>query len=386
MSEAEDLKSIFTTPRYEVPEPTQSKKFMPWHKLRKQYVREKQWSKSLLDLLIEHPIEGRPIKYLGLPGNELFDLRVLHKEVCVPKELSLHFLGFNTGAKVPGSDQMEIDLSTEEVKRLEMVDGQSKVMPDDFRSLADHRSMAWSEAQRVGPFDVVNIDLCDGFGKEFPGKIDDTYYNAMREILTIQSSTNRPWLLFLTTRVGQEYAHGSTFDRLRKVFEQNISTCAEFRDATSGRMRISSIADIRSAARSPRGYSNIFITGLSKWLVAFGRVSAPKAVVRLCDLMGYSVKRGAVVCDLVSAVFKVSPVMQPPRDRFNLASSRLVPIPSECEIAVEIVDVVCNCEDVDASLRDDSEERRELLSRSSALMHAARYDGSEYQRWALLNL
>ena len=60
---------------------TAPKEFMPWHKPRKQFVRRKQWS-ALLRRLYKNRGPGDPLRYLGLPGTDLIDLRYLHKELC----------------------------------------------------------------------------------------------------------------------------------------------------------------------------------------------------------------------------------------------------------------------------------------------------------------
>src|SRR4051794_33064978 len=74
-------------------EPTR-KQFMPWHRPRKQFVRREQWW-ELVRRLYEGRPDGAPLRYLGLPGVDLIDLRYLHDRVCNPVGRPLRFLGFN---------------------------------------------------------------------------------------------------------------------------------------------------------------------------------------------------------------------------------------------------------------------------------------------------
>lgn len=50
----------------------EEKNFQPWHKPRKQYVRQFQWITETVELIEEIDFrDGRPFKYLGLPGKDM---------------------------------------------------------------------------------------------------------------------------------------------------------------------------------------------------------------------------------------------------------------------------------------------------------------------------
>ena len=140
---------------------TPPKEFKPWHKPRKQFVRSKQWS-ALLRRLYENRGPRDPLRYLGLPGTDLIDLRYLHAQLCRDNDRPMCFLGFNTEAHRDNPAHIELNVSLDEVRRLSNVDPQSNVIHDDFRLVGNENSIAWSHTKQLGPFDVVNIDLCDG--------------------------------------------------------------------------------------------------------------------------------------------------------------------------------------------------------------------------------
>ena len=165
LGEQNDLAAgIFGDVEYLAPQPA-PKDFKPWHKPRKQFVRREQWS-ALLHRLYEKREPRDPLRYLGLPGTDLLDLRYLHQQLCRANKRPLHFLGFNTEAQPGNSADVQMRVSLDEVLRLPNVDSQSDVINDDFRRIGNRDSIAWHRTLRLGPFDVVNIDLCDGLGSD----------------------------------------------------------------------------------------------------------------------------------------------------------------------------------------------------------------------------
>lgn len=160
-------------------QPTPKRAFAPWHRPRKQFVREQQWRNQIEKLLDEQPDPPKELAYLGLPGSDLLDIRYFHGEICQPRNLELRFLGFNTSQHTSGAG-IDLNTSLAEVHDLESVHEASEVLRDDFRAIADDLSQAWSRTKRMGPFDVINLDLCDGFAKEPETSEQDTHYNALQ--------------------------------------------------------------------------------------------------------------------------------------------------------------------------------------------------------------
>src|SRR4051794_11388333 len=70
-----------------------------WHLPRKQVVRHAQWSGPLGDLLRRRKAAPTTIRYLGLPGRDLLDIRHLLDTVCAPMGCEISFIGFDRAAK-----------------------------------------------------------------------------------------------------------------------------------------------------------------------------------------------------------------------------------------------------------------------------------------------
>ncbi len=149
--------------------------FQPWHRPRKQFVRRFQWLEQISRL---GGAAGSPIRYLGLPGTDLFDLRFIHREICEPAQRQMTFLGFNRALKAGDPD---LNTSLDEVRRLPYVDSRSELLGEDFRLLANTTSIAWKRAVDLGPFDVINLDLCDSVATDRPAA--GSIYDAMQRLM-----------------------------------------------------------------------------------------------------------------------------------------------------------------------------------------------------------
>jgi hypothetical protein len=118
---------IFGASDYEAPKP-KKKEFLPWHKPRKQYVRRYQWCEQIKKLFAPVPTDDvastgeTTLRYFGLPGIDLLDLRYFHDQVCEPSQLRMRFLGFNKGANPESPAQTELNISLLDVISIPLFD------------------------------------------------------------------------------------------------------------------------------------------------------------------------------------------------------------------------------------------------------------------------
>ena len=345
---------------------------MPWHKPRKQYVRDYQWRAEIDLMLNDKPRADNTLKYLGLPGPDLLDLRHLHAEVCEPRKLGFRFLGFNSAALPSSVSQTEMNISLDEVNRLRGVDAQSEVLGDDFIRLADENSIAWKKAVALGPYDVINLDLCDGFGAAAPASIDDTYYNAVQRLMGLQARTATSWLLLLTTRVGDDHVHAEVLDRLLLKYIKNLETCHPFRELSRELFACEDDAGTRAAATEANHLLPLFLCGLCKWLVGLALGQQPPTTAELRNVIGYRVYGGAPHEDLVSIALRFTPTFEPPVDTTGLADHP-VTVPDECGLSVGVLSRVARRENADAILTGDADLQGRMVDATAELLAAARY-------------
>ena len=370
----DDLASgIIGDVEYAIPQ-TQAKEFKPWHKPRKQYVRREQLS-VLLRRLYRQRESGDPLRYLGLPGTDLIDLRYLYEQLCRADERQLRFLGFNTEAQSKNAAQAQLNISLDEVRRLPNVDPLSDVILDDFRLVGNPDSVAWSWALKLGPFDVVNIDLCDGLASE-PPQNDGSIYRAMAQLMALQARNSTPWLLLITTRIGAGMFDADAEQLLMDRFRENVANCDGFAAACEELLE-SDVHSIDPATCSEHDLLYLMTASIGKWLSALLQAHAP-SLVELASTHGYRVNPVAADQDLVSLAFCYEPIISATSNAFLPAA----PTPEdECATAKEILKQSADREDVDNILEQQPDLKEELISETVQLLAAARYEVARYRQW-----
>lgn len=365
---------------YEAPAPAK-KEFFAWHQPRKQFVRHEQWCRQigrLLDDGAKLTLDGGVLKYCGLPGTDLIDLRCFHDAICVPRGIKLRFLGFNSAVAPNSSQQVELNISKDEIDKLEQVDPVSEVIPDDIRTVANVDSIAWSKMMKFGPFDVVNLDLCDGFAADEPRLINDNYYNTVAQLMAIQARQKTPWLLLLTTRVGREHVHLETLQRFQERYTKNLNECAEFKEESSAAFKIGDEKTLTAALATPDGVHCVFLVGVCKWLLAMGLEHHCSTEVK--SVLGYRVLDDAPTTDIVSLAIRIKPHPAPAKDPLNLATAKPIVL-DECSLSAKALRRVAKHVDVDAVLADNQLLKSDLIEKMSQLLEAARYDTGAYAAW-----
>jgi hypothetical protein len=361
--------------------PTLKKKeFLPWHKPRKQFVRKIQWANQIIDLIKEIKPETGLIKYLGLPGDDFLDLRHFHEKICTPHKLKLKFLGFNKGFKHGAAQGAQMEVSLDEVNRLPNVDKTSELINDDFTSIGLNKSLAWQKSLGMGPFDVINIDLCDGFAKQSLDDFKETHYNTLSRLMTLQARRPKSWLLLITTRTDTIGVDEGVFKRLKEVFLQNLENCAIFENASRYSFDVDSQEGLELYCAESKGFSNIFLTSLCKWILKIGLDQRPQAKVAVQNVFGYTVAKESLSPDLISIAIKVTPTFETGSDSVGLANKPNILL-DECELAARMLVKVHKQKDVDEILSNAPKLMNEMIKETAELLQQARYDVSHYEAW-----
>ncbi len=171
----------------------------------------------------------RALRYLGLPGIDLLDLRYFHSQICLQRNIDLIFLGFNTEAQDGTSAQVELNISLDEVKKLPKVDPRSLIVNFDIASLANENSLAFKRAKTLGPFDVSTSIFAMASASQIRVLLKTTNTMPWGQLLSLQFRNKNPWLLLLTTRAGSSHVHSNFLGRLVQKYSDNLVSCDEFR-------------------------------------------------------------------------------------------------------------------------------------------------------------
>ena len=364
---------IFGDLEYEMAE-LERREFKPWHRPRKQFVRREQWAEQVRRLYADRSTED-PLRYLGLPGTDLIDLRYLYEQICRPASRPLIFLGFNSQVQPDSPARRELDISLYEVRRLPNVQQQSDVIHDDFRRISDESSIAWDRARTLGPFDVVNIDLCNGLASDSP-TIRQSIYNALSQVTALQGHSLTPWLLLITTRIGPNMFDRDAEAAILQRFHENVCTCDGFAEECQQYLGLDATT-IDSSTCSDADYFKLMTVALGKWLAKLVQASRTSQVM-LVSTLGYRVVTSAPCEDLVSIALRCEPIFPRPKDALSPTSP---PPFDECKTAKRIVRRAANRKDVDFMLEADSEMNEALIVEMEELLTAARYDVSHYRLW-----
>ena len=364
---------IFADSKYARPQ-TVPKEFKPWHKPRKQFVRREQLS-TLLRRLYRRRGPRDPLRYLGLPGTDLIDLRYLYEQICRGNERPFQFLGFNTEANPGNSADVELNISLDEVRRLPNVDPQSDVLHDDFRRVGNPNSIAWSRTRKIGPFDVVNIDLCDGFVAD-AAQSDGSIYTALAQLMALQARNSNPWLLLIATRMGRGMFDADAERQLIDRFRENVANCEGFAEACEEVLE-SDVQSICTLTCSERDFRTLMTVAIGKWLSVLVQAIGPSRV-ELASTHGYRIDPAAAYEDMVSLAIRFEPVIAAPPDVFSPTAPTSV---DECATAKAILRRSTHRLDVDTILKERHDVREELITETERLLKLARYKVEDFRSW-----
>jgi hypothetical protein len=356
------------------------KNFLPWHLPRKQYVRQYQWCTQIKRMINDSPLIDGTLKYLGLPGLDLIDLRHFHAELCTVHNIELRFLGFNSSARPASDAQTELNISLDEVRRLPRVDPRSDVIGDNFALVAKENSIAARKARELGPYDVINLDLCDGFGAQAPGAQDHSYYDAITSLFALQSRSKSPWLLLLTTRVDKKNIDEELLEALLRKYISNLNDCEQFKNASKESFTIHTEEELRTAIDTPDGMLSVFLTGLCKWFLGLSLAQQPPTILELKSVIGYRVEHGEGHEDLFSLALRFTPSFAPVEDPLGIARQP-GNVPDEGTLATKALKRIAKRINADQKLLDDDAINAEMIKATCSLLQIARYDTSEYVQW-----
>lgn len=266
--------SVLAVDVEEVAVPIPLNELQPWHRPRKQYVREHQW-KACTSHLIQRlrssnaqSISDGKLKYLTLPGIDHFDVEVVG-DVARANQLGLEVTGFLSEAErepVRARSKVREDSL---IKKGVMQDT-SITFDYNFEQIASRNGQAYREIRNRAPFHIVNIDACGSIAPptaQQPSRIINGLFSLVE--LQFQRMAD-PWCLFLTTDALLENVSADVVEAMSEAIRENAAASENFR---VGAVNVLSEdeGDFESALSNadtiPRRFLNKFSLGFSKWLL-----------------------------------------------------------------------------------------------------------------------
>ena len=366
-------------------QPLSSKEFKPWHTVRKQWVRHEQWRKETQKLFLSLNLDGRPLRYLSLPGEDMLDIREL-AECCTEKGLRLKCLGFDEDARNRTS-QIEVNISWNEVSS--NIEPHSVILRDNIETLKNTNSQAFSYVNERGPFDIINLDLCGSIScVNHPD-----HHQVLNNLCEYQVNHSRePWLLFLTTRADKGMVNVNHISHYLENLKVNATSFQCFRD------RLAEITDfnihnydcdaITAAVEKKcngKNFVKFFAAGFSKWLLRLTFSSLISWKVEMLDTCWYRVgpnQNPNAFPNMLSLAFCFTPLDIALIDPSGLANSNSGEIIDEKSLAMGILEKTECFIDLDCLLDKDTSMYEKLFERSAYLLKEARYPVDGYSEWA----
>lgn len=354
--------------------------FQAWHLPRKQFVRVKQWVELLSRNRSKILNDKNILKYLSLPGDDLLDLRVIHDEFCAKHNVILSFLGYNRfPSDTSHPRHYDINLSLVEVKEKTYIDSNSQVINYDINNIGVKGSPANIEANKHGPYDVINLDFCDSIFTRNNTSVDTL--NLLDQILFIQSAKRTPWLMYVTTRIGEKNCDEDVISKLIECFQENLQH-AEFANASEEKFGIKNADDIKNSMLNYDKHAYVTLISLLKWLLNRCFNYNPKSKIELSSTISYIVEKDANGFDMVSFALLFTPIINIPIDKYDLVTgNESQPEISEPELAVKFIDRALANKNCDAILSNNQVLKDQMIYQTKDLLSKARYDIDKYEHW-----
>lgn len=361
-----------------------SKDFKPWHKPRKQWIRREQWCKEVETLIPKLILDGRPLRYLSLPGEDMLDIRIIAK-LCEDNGLNLKCLGYDEG-DLNEYSQTEVNISWNEVSN--NIEPTSTILSDNISVLKNANSQAFKYVKEYGPFDVINLDFC--------GPIScinhPDYHHVLNNLCEYQNNNSRkPWLLFLTTRAEYEIVNIEHLPHYLKnlksnavkyeAFGKRLSEITKFNIHEYGQH--SNLKKLLASCPD-RNFVKLFSVGLGKWLLRLmiGDQSSWKS--KMLDSCWYRVGNNHTPTsfpNMLSLTYYFTPVDVQLNDPSGLVKSNPQIEIDEESLAMGILEKTDKFVDLDIKIDRDKHLFENLITESTSLLKAARYSVKQYPKW-----
>lgn len=386
--EAEAELADYLPQRPKEPINVKDRKFRPWHKPRKQFIRRKQWwaeiDAMLADARIAMPPDNRVLRYLTLPSEDMIDVRVLSEELG-KKGVKLKYLGY-CDVKTGTEYDQRMNLADSSVRESPSVEASSLIVRERLEDTANEASLAFRALHEHGPFHAVNVDLCQNFAKP---RAEDMYacVDAIGSIVRVQiERLQKTWLLFVTTRVTPDHIDTAHLEAFVRAILNNIDRSAEFRDQSSelfASQGLALTAKLSQAKNLPFDeFKTLFCMGLGKWLLAYVSKATPQLEVEMLPSYYYSVHAGNP--DMLSLAYRCTLISQAPTDPSGLILGAGVPQDKsmvqsdEVQLGLKILEHTRGLTNLDAYLAERPGEMEEMTTESARFLRLAGYNVENY--------
>lgn len=278
--------------------------FLPWHKPRKQWIRDKQWWRQISLHILPHLTGNDTVRYFGLPGDDILDVRYLQNKLSDVGK-SVFILGLLNSDKGWESAQKQLSKALDSSG----IHKDSVIEKLNFDHLDNPRSLAYKKMEKFGHFDVVNLDFCDNV---IAPHLKSRRLSAIENLLAYQFQVvPRRWLLFLTTRSSKSSSCLETFDVLAECLDQNLMA-EDFWQEFQERFKSAPLAgrSLDREALDGQHFISAYTVGIFKYLVNQAVENGYK--IKLDSVVRYSIEGESAGPDMISMCLVFTKLIKTP--------------------------------------------------------------------------
>lgn len=357
----------------------------PWHRPRKQYVREWQW-KHYTEILIRtldkrNALKAKQLTYFSLPGIDYFDVEVIAK-AAKAFGLTLELLGFLSEAGNNAPAMARSKLREESLVRKGLIVDTSTTVPCRIQDIVHENGKASRAVKARAPFHVINIDAC---GSIAPPSVQpsDRIIDAVHRLVELQFDRMRdPWLLFVTTNVRPDNLSCEVRSKLEEAIRLNAASSEEFMLGAVdclGDANVNDIEDAFSCAKDSSKFQSLFGLGFSKWLLH--HADSADWDVKCLRFYGYSTSNEANEISIPCLAYEFRPRAKTYPDPIEIVESR-EPEPVETnDYSMRAIISTQNMEHVDLLFRDYPEMELEYAETQWLLLKNAGYQAAALKQF-----
>lgn len=351
-------------------------RYKPWHKPRKQFIRNKQWLFHL-KRLVRTPYykDIGVVNYFGLPGGDLLDVNYLQKNISGSASFGSKSLGVH-GFVSPEVEYNQAEGFFSKLLDTDEVASSSKLENFNFEDLYNRDSAAWSRVKRFGVYHFINLDFCDSAMKDrCLGSIYQLLCYQMERVVGV------PWLFCLTTRLNRE---GSTediidrFDNILKEFMSNGEVLIKVQECFEDICEEIKSFDKIGKVENPKALNTLLQICLVLWVIKESHERGHQT--ELVSSFKYSVDLYNREQDMHSFVFRFFKKEKIQGDKLGIlqVSESSEEPSSEYEQAKNAFEKLLGTLDVDQHLEENIDELKSSSDQTVELLSDCGYDTEDY--------
>lgn len=359
--------------------PLLSSDFKPWHKPRKQFIRDVQWLNQFKMLFREKKYkEIDRVNYFGLPGGDLLDINYIYNGLVESNKLKNKVLGFY-GFINDNKDYQKAQGEMTKLLDMEHVYNDSKIDSFSFEDLSKVNSDAWSRLSGFGVYHFVNLDFCNNVISE--KTLPSLYYLIDYQLKRV---IGLPWLLCITTRLNKE----STTNALINKFNDVITSFMVKNNDVSGKIQecftdvyniLENFTNIQSVTEK-NIINEILQICLVLWIIKESVEREGEIVLK--SSFRYSVDAYNPDADMHSFVFCINRQDSCKSDHFGLIEVDTAKIPKPLnfeELACLAIDKLNRTLNVDDHLAEEKDKFTFYTNQMMNLLNKCGYDTARYK-------